>query len=113
MTEFPLYVPLHVPFPNVGPLVKGLLSLAQPQLHFHAAFFEVEGQGDEGKALFLGFSCNAFDLITVKEKLLFTIRVMVKNRRKRVFRDIQGAQPDFPLDYLGPGIGERDFSVPE
>jgi hypothetical protein len=45
LAEFPGYVPLEIPLPNVRPLVVEFLAFAEPQFNLDPAFFEVKRKG--------------------------------------------------------------------
>jgi hypothetical protein len=111
--EFPGHIPFYIPFPNIRPFVKGFFPLAEAQFYFDPAFFEIKGQGDKGIAPFFYLPAEAFDFIPVEEEPFFPVRVVVKNRRKGVFRHPQRPEPNFAVYQLRPGVEKGDFAVPE
>jgi hypothetical protein len=42
VTKFPRHIPLHIPFPDIRPFVKGFLAFADTQLNLDPALFEVK-----------------------------------------------------------------------
>jgi hypothetical protein len=107
------YVAFKIPLPDVRPLVVLLFAFAEAELHFYAALFEIKRKRNKGIAFFFYLSVDSFDLVTVEEEFLFSVRVMVKNRGEGIFRYLERANPDFPLNDFGPGVGKGNLPVPE
>ena len=111
--EFPFYVPLDIFLPDVRPFVVLFFSFAKTQLHFYAALFKIKGKRYKGIALLFGFPRYALDFVAVEEKLFFPVRIVVKYGRKRILRNSEGAEPNFPVYDFRPCVRERDLPVPE
>jgi hypothetical protein len=113
MPEFPGNIPPDVPFPYVRPFIIGFFPLTKAQFHLNPAVFEVKGQGDKGIALFIHPPGDTFYFLPVQEQFFFPIRIVVKKGGEGVFRNLEGTEPNFPLNQLRPGVGEGNFALPE
>ena len=93
-----------------GTFVVELLTTGNGDLYLHAAILEIHLRGDDGEALFPGFSVNFRDFLAVEEQFTFSIRKMVGDVAVRVFADVDVDEPCFPALNGGETVLQLHFS---
>ena len=87
--EFAGDLPLHIALFYRVAFVVALLSLTYSQLELYQSALEIEFQGNESEAPFLGFSIELLDLLFMQEEPAGAVRVVIVEVSEGIGRDVK------------------------
>ena len=95
--KFPLHVTLNVAVLNGCTFVVHFFTFTDSKGNLYASVLQVKIQRNEGAAFFFYTAGEPFDFFCVQKKLFRPVRVVVKYRRKRIFRNMEILYPNLAI----------------
>lgn len=99
-------IPLSGFLGHIGAFIMQLLTLAEPQLHFHTRSLEVEGKRDERITLLRDEPGQPVDLPPVHEQAARAVGVLIEDVALLIGRDVHLLDVELPVHDVAPAVLE-------